>query len=249
MDFDDHVKRGIAFYGEGNLHSAIESFEVAKGMSKSQQDRAEINNFIEGIQQMLDLEAVEAKSAEEEAIHRAKVLGISDINQIEQAITEYTKTLKNNPNDNSTKNNLASAYYIRGVVFKSEGEHTQAIEAYEKAIKLQPNYPNALDKLGYAYLKTKKYEDAIKTFKELEKFNPDFYKNRNEKLKQNHPDHSNNAGGLVEVYKQRAMQYDNEQKFDLVIKDCEEVLELDPEDTNYRELLEMAKVEVAKGKK
>ena len=248
MDFDDLAKKGMKLYGEGQLRPAIESFKEALKVSKNPQDSAEINNFIKGIQQMLDFQVAEAKSAEEEAIHRATALGITDINQIDQVITEYSKTLKNNPNDDSTKNNLASTYYIRGVVFKSKGEYSRAIEAYEKTIKLQPNYPIALDKLGYAYLKTRKYEDAIKTFKDLEKISPGFYTSRNEKLKQSNPNHSINAGGLVEVYKQRAMQYDNDQKYDLVINDCEEVLKLDPEDTMYRELLEMAKVEVAKGK-
>ena len=109
------------------------------------------------------------QALENEIKHRLASIGKTDI---EQAITEFTKAVKDNSNDASSISNLAIAYYIRGLTFTSKGEFNRAIQDYSEAIKLEPDYPLAFNKRADANLKLGNYEQAIKDYEKLLQLNP-----------------------------------------------------------------------------
>ena len=52
-----------------------------------------------------------------------------------------------------------------GTVYGREGKHQQAIEMFKKALKIYPNYKDALINLGMAYYMTTKADEACADFK------------------------------------------------------------------------------------
>jgi tetratricopeptide (TPR) repeat protein len=224
MDFNEWFNRGIAFAQEGQIGPAIENLEEAL---KLQPGNADVRQVLEMLKKQAGLTLDAAQASANEAKQRAELMGITDV---DKAIAEYTELLKRNPNDASAKSNLAVAYYIRGLTFTSKGEHTRAIEDYGEAIKNEPNYPLAFDKRGRANLETGNYDQAIKDFEQLFEFTPN-----DAQVKEN----------LADAYNSRAIAYDKKGDYAHAIPDFEMVMKFKPNSTT-RELLEMAKAEMAK---
>ena len=87
----------------------------------------------------------------------------------EQAITELEKAITLSPN-------YADAVAELGDVLSFVGRPEEAIELIERAMRLNPTPPSwYLDNLGRAYLLTKRYEEAIATFKRVLNRNPDYW--------------------------------------------------------------------------
>jgi len=224
MDFNDYLSQGAAFFQEGKIGQAIENFEAAL---KIQPDNADLREMIEMMKMQMDQASSANQAAREsaanEAKHRAASLGITDV---DKAIAECTQALKLNPNDDSAKNNLAYAYYIRGLTFTSKGEDAQAIEAYSEAIKNEPDYLFAFNKRGWANLATENYDQAINDFEKIVQFRPD-----DAEPKQN----------LASAYRNRGIAHDKKGDYARAAADYEMVLKFKPDDGSVRELLEMAK--------
>jgi tetratricopeptide (TPR) repeat protein len=51
-----------------------------------------------------------------------------------------------------------------GLAYTRLGKFKEAIEAYEKAIKIKPNY-GAYDNIGIAYASSNKFKEAIEAYK------------------------------------------------------------------------------------
>ncbi len=58
----------------------------------------------------------------------------------------------------------ARAYYQMGEVLRLEKRPADSVPYYAKAIALDPDYPEPLYKLGQAYVRLGKHEDAQKMF-------------------------------------------------------------------------------------
>jgi len=87
----------------------------------------------------------------------------------EQAIAELEKAITLSPN-------YADAVAELGDVLNFVGRPEEAIELIEKAMRLNPTPPSwYLDNLGRAYLLTKRYEEAIATFKRVLNRNPGYW--------------------------------------------------------------------------
>jgi tetratricopeptide (TPR) repeat protein len=56
-----------------------------------------------------------------------------------------------------------------------EGNYKKATDAFEKAIKIKPDYHEAYYNKGTVYIKLKEYQKAIVAFKKAIKIKPDFY--------------------------------------------------------------------------
>jgi len=225
MDFNDYVNRGVTFFQEGKFGQALENFEAAL---KIQPGNADIREMVEMMKMQVNQASSVKQASADEAKHRAEALGITDV---DKAITEYTQTLKLNPNDVSAKNNLASAYYIRALTFTSKGEDAKAIEDYNEAIKNIPDYLLAIKKRGYASFEIGNYDQAIKDF---------------EKMIQLEPDNAQPKQGLASAYMKRGIAFDKKGDCARAAADFEMVLKYKPDDNTARELLEMAKAEMAK---
>jgi len=229
MDFYDFVNRGAAFFQEGKIKMALENFEEAR---KLQPDNADIRQMIESLKMQIDLETKKKQAAANEAKHRASILeSLEGITDIDNAIVKYTQKLKLNPNDDSAKNILADAYYIRGLTFDSKGEYARAFEDYNEAINNRPDDPLAIKRRGYASSEVGEYDQAIKDFEKMIQFEPDDaqWKKR-----------------LATAYSERGIAYGDKGDYARAAADLEMCLKLNPDDSTAREFLEMAKAAMAK---
>ena len=92
----------------------------------------------------------------------------------QQAILDYDKATKINPN-------YAEAYYNRGAVYGILGNNRQAIEDYDKAIEINPNYAEAHYDRGVVYGILGNNGQAIEDFDKAIEINPEYaeaYNNR-----------------------------------------------------------------------
>jgi len=225
MDFNECISRGTAFFQEGKIAQAIENFEAAL---KLQPGNADIRQMIDMMKMQMNKASSAKQASADEAKHRAEALGITDV---EKAIAEFTQAIKLNPNDDTAKNKLAGAYYIRGLTFTSKGEDARAIEDYNEAIKIMPDYLLAIKRRGYASLEIGNYDQAIKDF---------------EKMIQLEPDNTQPKQGLASAYMKRGIAYDEKGDCARAAADFEMVLKFKPDDNTARQLLEMAKAAMAK---
>ena len=67
----------------------------------------------------------------------------------------------------------AYEFYKNGREQLSLGNFTGAVQFYQQAIQLEPDFADAYLSLGHAYIKLEKSQDAIKAFKEATRLNPD----------------------------------------------------------------------------
>jgi tetratricopeptide (TPR) repeat protein len=69
---------------------------------------------------------------------------------------------------------LAEAYYNLGIIYKDRQEYSQAIDAWEKALILNPKLPSTYLNLGFAYLKLRKYPEALAAFESEKQVNKEY---------------------------------------------------------------------------
>jgi tetratricopeptide (TPR) repeat protein len=72
----------------------------------------------------------------------------------------------------------AEAHHVRGVTLFQEGKISEAIEQYEQALRLFPNYPKARVNLGIALEQTGRAPEAIEQYEEALRLDPDYVKAR-----------------------------------------------------------------------
>jgi tetratricopeptide (TPR) repeat protein len=221
MDFDDYVSRGTAFFEEKKYERALDNFEAAFQL------RPDNTDVRQKLVVLYDLLADQA--AADEAKLRAANLGI-DISDIDKVIGEWAEEFKRNPNED-IRRNLAKAYYTRGVTFTSKREFSRAVEDYNEAIKLVPDYNFALIKCGQANKKIGNYDQAVKDFEKLVQYNPD-----DDKAKQD----------LAQAYSDRGIEYHKKKDYAHAISDYETALKFDPDNNTNRELLKFAKADMQK---
>ena len=63
--------------------------------------------------------------------------------------------------------------YAYGLTLNKLNKGDEEILAYKRALNIKPDHSNALDKLGQAYLKKKRWADAAATFNQLQIYRPD----------------------------------------------------------------------------
>ncbi len=78
-----------------------------------------------------------------------------------------------------TQKNLAQAYYYRGSAYHLKGEHDRAIQDYDQAIRLNPNFPEAFVMRGAAYAFKAyagevQYDRAIQDYDEVIRLDPNY---------------------------------------------------------------------------
>lgn len=226
MNFNDYCEQGFAFFQKKEYESAIKSFREAYNLNPN----PEIQGLIMQIEAAASFQEQEYQAAANEAGHRAEIMGIQ-VEKVSQAIAEYAEAFKNNPNDDSAKSKLASVYYIRGLDFTSKGKHVEAIADYSEAIKYKPDYTLALNKRGQEYTANNDFDKAIADLEELRRLDPNY---------------NMVEDSLASAYMGRGQSYDMKGDYTHAIPDFEKVLKLNPDNSTARELLEMAKAEMAK---
>jgi lipoprotein NlpI len=114
-----------------------------------------------------------------------------------------------------SKKNLATAFNNRGNAYDDKKQYDRAIQDYDQAIKLNPNYALAFLNRGNAYQNKDQYDRAIQDYDQAIKLNPNYalaFYNR----------------GLAYDDKK---QYDRAiQDYDQAIQDFDQAIKLDPND-------------------
>lgn len=88
------------------------------------------------------------------------------LGQYKEAADAYKTAIKLD-NDNP------ETLYAYGLTLGKLNKTDEEILAYKRTINLKPDHANALDKLGQAYLKKKRWADAVAVFNNLQIYRPD----------------------------------------------------------------------------
>jgi tetratricopeptide (TPR) repeat protein len=117
----------------------------------------------------------------------------------DEAIAQYTETLRKDPNN-------AMAYNNRGAAYHDKGMNDQAIADCNQAIRLDPNFATAYLNRGNAYRAKGMYDQAIADYTQAIRLDP------------------NDAG----AYLNRGNVYDDKGMYDQAIADYNQAIRLDP---------------------
>ncbi len=102
---------------------------------------------------------LELKAASEQAKDQQKTLA--------KAKSEYEKSLKDFKRAADLSPELYQAYNGMGFAYRKTGDYTKALEMYDKALKLAPGFPDAIEYRGEAYLGLNRVDDAKQAYMEL----------------------------------------------------------------------------------
>lgn len=88
--------------------------------------------------------------------------------QYDAAMKDYDEALRLNPAG------YATLFYGRGAIFSVRGEPGHAIEQFDQAIGLQPEFPEAFNNRGVAYFNNGQFSRAIDDYGEAIRFRPEY---------------------------------------------------------------------------
>ncbi len=94
-------------------------------------------------------------SVEDATAHYKLGVAFLDTNKIQRAFVEFQKAYEFNPNDQRVLNAIGIIYLLHF------NETEESIKHFKKALKIDPDYSDANNNLGYAYEKSGRYETAI----------------------------------------------------------------------------------------
>ena len=91
-----------------------------------------------------------------------------DSEQLIRACTAIIRAGRQAPDD------LSRAFFDRGRALSDEAQYERAIQDFDLAIKLDPDYPDAFNHRALAYAGQGDYERAIKDFDEAVRLDPNY---------------------------------------------------------------------------
>jgi tetratricopeptide (TPR) repeat protein len=103
--------------------------------------------------------------------------------------------------------NSAADYNRQGFIHTQEQDYRQAIEYYEKAIQVDPNFENAYLNRGNAYLALEEHQKAIQSYTEAIQVHPESFT----------------------AYNSRGFAYSDSGNYERAIRDYDEAIRLNPE--------------------
>jgi tetratricopeptide (TPR) repeat protein len=118
---------------------------------------ASYNSGIEHKDKGIQIEA--SASATTDLKERAKVA--------DKAKKEYEKALKDFKSAASNVPDMYQAYNGMGFSYRKTGDYVKALEMYDKALKLKPGFPDAIEYRGEAYLGLNRIDDAKQAYLEV----------------------------------------------------------------------------------
>jgi len=88
-------------------------------------------------------------------------LGVSYLNEnnVQPAFIEFRKAYELNPEDKEVLNAIGIIYLLKFEDFP------KAIDFFQKAVNIDPDFAEAHNNLGFAYEKSKKFNEAIESYK------------------------------------------------------------------------------------
>jgi tetratricopeptide (TPR) repeat protein len=109
-----------------------------------------------------------------------------------------------------TKTNLAKLYYSRGRAHRHQGKYDLALEDYDHAIEINPDYALAFNNRGLVYNDKHEYDLAIADYEHALTLDP----------------------RLAMSMNNRCLAYYLKSDYDRALQDCEQALKMDPHDAN-----------------
>ncbi len=106
-----------------------------------------------------------------------------------------------------TPENKAIAYYHRGGTYYHWGQLDHAIEDYDRALQLDPDFPDVFNDRGWIYVRTGKFDQAIADFDRAIELKPDY----------------------ALAFVNRAAAYMGKGQFDQAIDDSDQAIRLEPD--------------------
>ncbi|MEW6680730.1 MAG: tetratricopeptide repeat protein, partial [bacterium] len=168
--------------------------------------------------------------------------------EIDEAIRLFRQALTYTPQSSSLWHSLGTAYYLRGgenaedramacyskvfeidpyyapshhyigVINKDKGRIDQARKSLEYAVNLRPDNPEFLETLGYLYMDIGNSEEARKIWERIVKISPEY-------------------SNIKDVHTRLSLIYYNKGMMDFSMRECKEILKIDPNDLNTRKNL------------
>ena len=194
------------------IQHQISDFEVlplkGKPISRWEDPSEGWQNVVDGIRAAINKMQVQEKPSRSVTPEEVEVLSelvfqkgnfLMMLDQMDEAIEAYLRTIELNPNH-------AASYSNRGVAYWKKGELDCAIADYNKAIELDPELAQAYSNRGVAYWKKGELDCAIADYNKAIELDPK----------------------LAHAYYNRGATYRAEGAFDRAIADCNKAIELDP---------------------
>ena len=160
--------------------SVVDDYKkIQEAYDKSQKEIEELKKQLAQAKGEKEKKQVEAKIADDERMFQANEWAAKGYkhslnNEHDKAIEAYTSAIALYPNLAKAYNNLASAYNNRGFAYDNKGHYDKAIEDYNKAITINPNYANAYYNRGVAYGNKGQIDRAIEDFNKAISINPNY---------------------------------------------------------------------------
>lgn len=166
-------------------------------------------------------------------------IAYDDLEQYELAFQDFDKVVELDPKDATAYFNRGNAYEFRKDLKRydlvNQGSPRQyyeiglkhyylAIQDFDKAIELNPDYTTAYNNRGFAYYKLGKYDLAIQDFDTVIELDPDY----------------------TTAYINRGAAYRRLKQYDLAIQDFDKAIQLDPDNVSAYNNRELAKLEEEK---
>lgn len=108
----------------------------------------------------------------------------------------------------------AITFNNRGNTYFGKRDYTRAIQDYDQAIRIRPNYPEAFNNRGYVYYHKQDYDRAIENYDQALKLNPKYVKA------------FNNRGGA----------YDEKRQYEQAVADYAAAARIDAKVARYRSM-------------
>lgn len=250
-----HLHRGSVFIRKGDIKRAVWELEQAKKLGPEELEPGFVLALLYTLQNYPDkasqeFEAVLKKASELEPGNISILKNLAGLyyqqKKLEEAVSACRLILKIDGKDFETLSLLGS-------LLEETGKRQEALDKFQEALKINPDYPQALNSLGYVYAQEgRNLEQAEILIKKALEFEPDngayvdslgwvyFQKNDLDKAQ----DYLERAAGLLEdaeIYSHLGELYFKKGALDKAAQAWDKSLLLDPGQKDLKERLDNLK--------
>ncbi len=163
---DAYNNRGLVYLKINKSQKAIEDFEMAIKIDskffEAKFNLAKIYSEIGKTKEADDLyEETKSNYLKSSDFYNFYGQNLVRINQIDNSLLSFNKSLQLNPKNIETITNLGYVFYLKN-------ENEKARIQFDKALKINPNFPFALNNLAVLYAKNRDFNRAINLIQDSE---------------------------------------------------------------------------------